>query len=136
MVSIQGNSTSMDIGNAEFFRLRKRIAELAGEDIKNHYSKLEKGMRLPIGERNAFFIEHDMQTETLGKKYNGEKDTILDFLYAPDTDAEFSPSECRQIYALLEEYDGTEGGKDAENLLSFKQILKECVDANVNMYWY
>ena len=83
-VTIDSENCSIDLGYSGFNRLRTKVAELTAPDILEHYMKLEKGMFLTGTIREEFFKDYNTEIQRLSEKYNGDKDNILDFLYASD----------------------------------------------------
>ena len=138
-VTIESKNKSIDLGYNGFNKLRTKIAELASEDIGDHYKKL---MTVPysLAERKAFFKEYNEKIEKLSIKYDRKLDVILDFIYASDCGGKISPEECRQILEIIKDYNddviyGYRGKNNNVKFNDFKEILKDCVETKCHMEW-
>ena len=58
-VTINSKNYSIDMGGGGFGNLRKKVAELTGKEIGEHYEKLDKGMFLYEMERVEFFKKYN-----------------------------------------------------------------------------
>ena len=139
-VTIESKNHSMDLGYGGFYNLREKIAELTASDIYEHYKKLGDA---PYDEekRKWFFEEYDSKISEISKKYRGEKDLILNFLYASDGNGTISVEACKAIYEVIKDYDddilyGYIGKKDCARFRDFKEIVKDCIDNECEMEWF
>lgn len=135
-VTIFNKKHSIDMGCGGFYRLRRKVAQLAGDDIGELYSQL----LLDFG-GDTLYAEHDKKVEELAQKYNGEKNDILDFLYESDCSGTMNVQHCKSIYEVIKDYDddvlyGYGGRPDCAKFKDFKQIVQECVENNTPMEWY
>lgn len=139
-VTIDSKNCSIDLGYVGFRNLRTKIAELTAPDIYEHYRKLEQGMFL-VGEmKDKFFKDYNAEIQKISKKYSGNKDYILDFLYASDYDGEMDADHCKSIYEIIKNYDdnicyGYYGRSDCTMFKDFKELVKDCIDTNVPITW-
>lgn len=139
-VTIDSENCSIDLGYSGFNRLRTKVAELTAPDILEHYMKLEKGMFLTGTIREEFFKDYNTEIQRLSEKYNGDKDNILDFLYASDCDGEMDVEHCKSIHDVIKDYDddicyGYCGRPDCAMFGDFKELVKDCIDTNTPMEW-
>ena len=142
-VTICGKTKSLDVACGGFYRLRLKIAELSGIDIYLHYKILPKLWTLPLEKRGRAFDSYDQKTKKLSKRYNGEKDAILDFLYASDSGGEIDAQACIVLYKTIKGYSndteeygyaGRENG--SVHFDDFKAVVKECVFSSMPLHWY
>lgn len=139
-VTIHSENCSIDLGYGGFNNLRTKVAELTAPDIFEHYKELEKGMFLFGTMKTDFFKDYNMKIQRLSEKYNGEKDYILNFLYASDCDGEMDTEHCKSIYEVIKDYDddicyGYCGRADCAMFEDFKELAKDCIDTNTSMNW-
>ena len=137
--TISSKTKSITLGGSGFKRLRSKVAELAGGEIKKHYDKLNQFLCISIRHRKAFFEDYDRRTEELIEKYK-DLEPVFDFLYASDCSAEFSPEECQCIWEVIKDYDddisyGYPEREDCAKFADFKEIVKECVDIGCELKW-
>lgn len=104
-VTIESKNCSIDLGYGGFKALRTKVAELTAPDIYEHYKNLETGMILFGTVRQSFFDNYNAKIQQLSEKYHGEKDEILDFLYASDCSGEMDIEHCKSIYEIIKDYD-------------------------------
>lgn len=140
-VTIESKNHSIDFGYGGFMNLRTKVAELAGEDIGEHYKKLHDAPMFGEELRTKFFEEYDAKTNELDDKYDGEMNCILHFLYSSDCNGDMELDVCRKIYDIIKDYDDTIlygycGRPDCAKFSDFKQIVKDCIDTNTNMTWW
>lgn len=140
-VTVKSNNYDIDLGYAGFNNLRTKVAKLTAEDIGLHYERLNEGLYLYGEHRKMFFEEYDKRIQELSEKYNGEKDGILNFLYAPDGNAEISVEDCKAVWEVIKDYDdnvmyGYCGRPDCAMFKDFKRIVKDCIDSNCHMEWF
>ena len=140
-VTIESKNYSIDMGYGGFINLRTKVAELAADDIGEHYKKLEKGMFLFGEVKKKFFEEYDKKTAELDEKYNHEFNAVLHFLYASDCGAVMPLDVCEKIYEVIKDYDddvlyGYAGKPDCAKFKDFKELVKDCIDNNCSMEWW
>lgn len=141
-ITIKSKNCSIDLGYGGFMVLRTTVAELTAPDIYEHYKDLEKGIMLfDTEKRKAFFNDYDAKIQQLSEKYHGEKDGILDFLYASDCSGEMDLEHCKSIYEIIKDYDddicyGYCGRPDCAMFKDFKLVVKDCIDNNCSMEWF
>lgn len=140
-VTIESKNRSIDLGYWGFNMLRRRVAELTAEDIGSHYKDLARVFN-HFGEARKIHLErYNRKITELSGKYNGEKDGILHFLYASDTDGKMPVSICRDIYEVIKDYDddlpyGYSGRPDCAMFKDFKELVKDCIDNDCEMEWF
>lgn len=139
-VTLESINCSLDFGYGGFNNIRTRVAELAAEDIGEHYKHLSDAPFFEE-ERKLFFEEYDKKIVEISKAHNGEMDGILDFIYASDCDGEMSVDVCKQIYEVIKDYDdkilyGYCGRPDCAMFKDFKELVKDCVDTDCVMEWH
>lgn len=103
-VTIESKNKSIDLGYGGFARLRKKVAELAGNDIGIHYKRLNNAPYFE-SERKKWFEEYDKQIAIISENHHGKLDGILDFLYSSDCGAKMPVDVCKQIYEVIKDYD-------------------------------
>lgn len=139
-ITIKSKNYSIDMGYFGFSGLRRKVANLVGEEIGLHYNHLYDGVFLFGEKKEKFFNEYNKKINELEKKFN-ITDGILDFLYASDCKAKISPKKCKQVYEIIKNYDddvlyGYSGRKDCAKFKDFKEIVKDCIDSKCCMEWY
>lgn len=140
-LTIESKNCSIDLGYGGFKALRTKVAELTAPDIYEHYKNLETGMILFGTVRQSFFDNYNAKIQQLSEKYHGEKDEILDFLYASDCSGEMDLEHCKSIYEIIKDYDddicyGYCGRSDCAMFKDFKMVLEDCINNNCNMEWF
>ena len=135
--TISSKTKSITLGGSGFKRLRSKVAELSGEEIKQHYDNLTQFLCISIRHRKAFFEDYDRKTEELVEKYKN-LEPVFDFLYASDCSAEFSSEECRCIWEIIKDYGddisyGYPGREDCAKFADFNEIIKEWVDTGCEL---
>lgn len=130
----------IDLGYYGFYKLRQKVADLAGDDIGKHYRKLNQVPIYDTAERMRFLKEYNAKTHELDKKYEGKRTHILDFLYASDCGGTLSVEGCQSLYEVIKNYDddvlyGYSGRSDCALFQDFKKIVKECIENNCEMTW-
>jgi hypothetical protein len=139
-VTICSKNKSIDLGYFGFNFLRTKVADLAGEDIGEHYRKLNTAPYFGEEKRERFFEEYNKKTNELDEKYKGEMNCVLHFIYASDCDAEMGPDVCEKIYETIKDYDddvlyGYSGRLDCAKFKDFKEIVRDCIENNCSMTW-
>ena len=139
-VTIENKHRSIDLGSGGFLNLRTKVAYLCNEELGKFYEEKEKGFSLYGKEREKFFEEYSRRLSQIDEEL-GVSHYILDFLYASDLEATMSVKHCRRIYNVIKDYDddiayGYIGRKDCAMFKDFKEIVKECRDRNIQMYWF
>lgn len=140
-ITIYGKTKSIDLGYFGFNRLRNAIGDLLPKDLAQHHRDCEKSI-LIFGEekRKEFFKKYNAKTEELDKKYNYKYNYILHFLYACDCEATMSVDVCKELYNFIKDYDddiayGYTGRDDCAMFKDFKEVVKDCIDNNIEMEW-
>lgn len=139
-VTIGSPNYSIDLGYGGFNILRKKVAELTGSEIGQHYKKLNDGIFLSCEAKIKFFKDYNEKISELAEKYSIPHG-ILDFLYASDCDGEISAEKCKEIYEIIKDYDdnilyGYCAKNDCAMFKDFKNIVKDCVDNQCKMEWF
>ena len=138
-VTVESKNHSIDLGFGGFGNLRKKVAELTGVEIYNHYKELDNGMLLYGEARTKFFQEYNKKISEIEEKLKIPHG-ILDFLYASDCNGKLTYGKCKQIYKVIKDYDdnilyGYSGRKDCAMFKDFKEIIKDCIDNKCSMEW-
>lgn len=133
------NDDAIEIGYFGFYRLRRRIAELAAPDIFNAYSMV------PDVKSETEKKEYSQYLNRLEKKYSDDsKRLVLDFLYASDCDESIDAEHCKAVYDLIKDCkDETQYGyvdravwEIPATISSFAELLKEAVEDGKGIEWY
>lgn len=133
------NDDAIEIGYFGFYRLRRRIAELAAPDIFNAYSMV------PDVKSETEKKEYSQYLNRLEKKYSDDsKRLVLDFLYASDCDGSIDAEHCKAVYDLIKDCkDETQYGyvdravwEIPATISSFAELLKEAVEDGKRIEWY
>lgn len=137
-VTIKSKNYSINLGYHGFHALRAKVAELAADDIGEHY-RSHRGASWQHSDK--YFEEYDKKTEELSEKYHGEKDLILDFLYTSDCGGRMDTEHCKAIYEIIKDYDdrvlyGYAGQPGCVRFKDFKAVVKDCVDNGCAMEWF
>lgn len=133
------NDDAIEIGYFGFYRLRRRIAELAAPDIFNAYSMVSD-VKSETEKK-----EYSQYLNRLEKKYSDDsKRLVLDFLYASDCDGSIDAEHCKAVYDLIKDCkDETQYGyvdravwEIPATISSFAELLKEAVEDGKGIEWY
>lgn len=140
-VTVESKNYSLDFGYGGFCNIRKKVAELASEDIGEHYKKLENGVFLFGDDKKSFFEEYDKRISEISENHGGEFDEILHFLYASDCGAKMPLQVCEKIYEVIKDYDdnicyGYVGRPDCAMFKDFKNLVKDCIENKCDMEWF
>ena len=138
-ITLESRNFSIDIGCGGFMRLRKKVAELTGKEIYNHYCELDNAP-LFDPERSEFFKEYDIKTYKLGKELKIPRG-ILFFLYASDCDGKLISRKCKELYEVIKDHDddiayGYVGRNDCAKFSDFKKIVNDCVKNKCTLKWW
>lgn len=131
---------SIDMSYSGFFRLRNKVAELAGSPFAEHYATLAAGSRLCGKDRTEFFERFDKRTlEYIRTKSVSAK--VVDFLLQSDCDGKIHYGACKVLLRYIGDYDddvlyGYAGRPDCAKFADFKAILQDCVQNECDMVWY
>lgn len=137
-VTIKSLNCRIDLGYGGFLRLRKTVAELCCEEIKNHYFYLLDNRGQLSKEELDEYVK---KTEKIYNKYKKTHGKVMKFLYAPDTDAELPYGVAKQLLSIIGNYDNKEiygyagWGDEAARFKDFKEILQDCADNKCKLYW-
>lgn len=140
-VTIYSTNCSNDLGSGGFLRLRKTIASLCPDDIKEHYLRLTDHER-EIQIKDPDFTEYDAKTAELYLKHKTAYGKVIKFLWASDVEARFSYGVAKQLLKLIGSYDdnavyGYAGwGDKAMRFKDFKAILKDAAETKTYWGWY
>lgn len=129
---------SVDMGGGGFWRLRLKVAELAGDPWVSHYRKLERPPSFDP-ERTAFFEAFDAETLRLvnEKKVHIK---IADFCLQTDCGGAIRYGACKLLLKFIGDYDdnicyGYAGRPDCAKFRDFKAILQDCAEHKCDMRW-
>ena len=131
--------SSIEIGYFGFYRLRRRIAELAAPDIFNAYSMV------PDVKSETEKKEYSQYLNRLEKKYSDDsRSLVLDFLYASDCDGSMDAEHCKAIYDLIKDCDDkTQYGyvdraawDIPATIATFADLLREAAEDGKGIEWY
>ena len=141
-VSVSSKNHSIDLGYFGFFRLRRQVARLVGEDVGIHYAELSHPHFFTDKKAEAAYWEkYDGLTEYLIGKYPGKVRKVFDFLYAPDAEGSATYGTCSQVLGVIGDYDddipyGYVGRPDCAMFRDFKMLLQDCVDTKTKLEWH
>ena len=133
------NDDRIEIGYFGFYRLRRKIAELASLDIYNAYSMV------PDIKSEAEKKDYNQYLNRLEKKYSDDsRSLVLEFLYASDCDGAMDAEHCKAVYDLIKDCDDKTqyGYVDCAmwdipaTIASFAELLKEAADSGEGIEWY
>lgn len=134
---------SIDLGCGGFLRLRRKVADLCGEEVSAHYRLMLDSMYDSFGtpeEKQAFWEDYDQKTVQLVQsgKLNVK---VQNFLYAPDIEGRATYGACKILLKIIGDYDdnilyGYAGRPDCARFRDFKAILEDCVRTKSAMVWY
>ena len=139
-ICIYSKHKSNNLGYGGFYQLRKTIASLCPEEIRKHYMRLADGY-YSVAAEDPGFVEYDKETEKLYVKYKAKYGKVIDFLYAPDTDAVLTYGTAKDLLRIIGEYDddiiyGYAGwGDKAMRFRDFKEILQDACENKAKWGW-
>lgn len=98
---------SIDLGCGGFLRLRRKVADLCGEEVSAHYRLMLDSMYDSFGtpeEKQAFWEDYDQKTVQLVQsgKLNVK---VQNFLYAPDIEGRATYGTCKILLKIIGDYD-------------------------------
>ena len=137
-VTIYSKNISCDIGYGGLFRLRKTVAKLCPQDIRDHYMALVDDYFTLIQNDPGLKL-YDAITDNIYAYHQANMRKIIDFLYATDIKARFTYGTAKVLLSLIGEYDdnyvyGYAGWGDcAMKFKDFKQLLEDAV--KTKSYW-
>ncbi|MBO5521773.1 MAG: hypothetical protein J5973_08890 [Eubacterium sp.] len=140
-VTVRSPHYEIDLGYFGFFRLRRKVAELLGEEIGAHYDEMRRTHTFADKEaEDAFWEQYDARTEFLASQKPKNTWKVFEFLYAPDCDGKVTYGACKQILAVIGDYDdnllyGYAGHKDCAKFADFKRIMEDCAATKRPMRW-
>ena len=90
------------------------------------------------------FDEYDKKTEELYYKYRKKFGKVIDFLYAPDTDAKMTYGCAKQMLKAIESGTARDDmiigyagwGDKAARFRDFKKILEDAAETKKGFWWY
>ena len=138
-VTIRSPKNNIDMGYGGFQRLRLTIAKLCPKEITDHYEYLINNL-FRLSRNKVESDLYDKETERLYSKYKNYN-KVMNFLYAPDIDAQLSYGTAKQLLKVIGNYDddviyGYAGwGDDAARFADFKKILQDCVELKKPLKW-
>ena len=133
---------AIDMGYGGFMNLRRKVAELCGQDILEHYDRCLFHQELYLmsdTEKSQFWKSYDEKTAQLvqEKKLHTK---VADFLYQTDAGGSIRYGACKELLKIIGSYDddvlyGYAGKTDCAKFCDFKAILKDCVETKSDMVW-
>lgn len=141
-VTIDSKNKSIDLGYFGFFRLRRKVAELLGEDVGIHYDELSKSHLFDDKEKeDEYWKKYDEITEFLVERTPKNRRKVFSFLYESDCEGSVTYGTCKQILETIGDYDddvkyGYAGRPDCAMFSDFKELLRDCVDTKTKMTWF
>lgn len=127
---------NMDMGYGGFNRLRKKVAELAGEPFYSHYMKLDD---LVLGfTPDEVLQEFDQETYRMLRA--GEASPhVVTFCMQPDCEGRVTWKTCRKLLKIIGDYDDDiaygYAARTHCGFKDFKAILQDCVKRKCSMRW-
>ena len=142
-MSAKKTKRSIDLGCGGFLRLRRKVADLCGEEVSAHYrlmlDSLYDSFDTTEG-KQAFWEDYDQKTVRLVQsgKLNIK---IADFLYETDLGGQATYGTCKNLLKVIGDYDdnilyGYAGRPDCARFRDFKAILEDCVRTKSALVWY
>ena len=136
-ITAKNSKFIFDMGSGGFFNLRKNIALALDEDFGNNYAKLINCRSEEDYAKHDDMANNIIQSKHLDRDYA----SVIDFLYAPDTDGKVNYKTCKQIYDLISPINfgnksfrySAYAGNDYEE---FKQFLLDCYSRRRSMVWH
>ena len=131
-----GSKQSFDMGYGGFFNLRKNIALGLDQEFGEHYATL----RTCCSEDDYRGFDETANRILAGEQFQ-DKEDVLDFLFASDTEGEIGYKTCMKIFECLQHVDTKDkcfayahlsNGRDYEE---FQDFLKECYRYRRKMRW-
>lgn len=138
-LTIYSRNLSYDLGSGGFYRLRKTIAGLCPDEIKEQYYLLDNFY--DIQKKDPGFVKYDMKTEQLYARYRKDYGKVIDFLWASDVEFTLTYGTAGQLLKLIGDYDndilyGYAGwGEHAMRFHHFKEILQDAYDTKSKWGW-
>lgn len=132
-----GSKQSFDMGSGGFFNLRKNIALGLDQEFGEHYATLSR-----CSTKEDYQRFDEVANRILADERFQDKEDVLDFLFAPDTDGETGYKTCINIFDCLQHIDlkgkcfvyaNLSNGKDYEE---FQQFLMDCYSHRRKMRWH
>ena len=140
-MTIYSKNKNYDLGFGGFYRLRKAIAKLCPEDIKEHYMLLADHY-FDIQIEDPGFKKYDEKTEKIYQKYRSKTyGKVIDFLWAPDLECKLTYGTAKNLLKAIGDYDddviyGYAGwGEHAMRFHHFKEILQDAYDTKTKWGW-
>lgn len=140
-ITIYSANKSHDLPYGGFIRLRRTIANLCPCEIRDHYLfMVDHYIELIYHEEEL--NKYNAKTEELYVKHKQRYGKVIDFLYAPDTDAELTYGTAKQILAVIGDYRddkiyGYAGwGDRAMRFNDFIAILEDAVQSKKKWGWW
>lgn len=140
-VNISSKHCDIAMGYFGFRRPRRTVANLCLKEIADHYNYLLDNLHYIAAHKEVsdrYDEGIDRLYETFGKRYG----KVLNFLYAPDTDATMTYGTAKQLLSVIGDYDddiiyGYAGwGKDAARFRDFKILLQDAADTKTKWCWH
>ena len=129
-ITIKSPNYSIDLGYGGFLRLRRTVASLCPEEIRDHYNYLLDNIT-HLSYHKDEYDKYDARTEEIYNRYKKSYGKVMDFLYAPDICAKFTYGTAKQLLNVIGDYDDNEiygyagWGEHAARFKNFKEILED-----------
>lgn len=139
-ITIYSKNLSYNLGPGGFCRLRKTIAGLCPDEIRDHYVQLADHY-FDLRAADPGFVHYDMGTEQIYQKYRKKYGKVIDFLYASNVDCSLTYGTARQLLDLIGDYDddivyGYAGwGDKAMRFRNFRAILEDACKTRKKWGW-
>ena len=138
-VTLKSKNFSVDMGYGGFNNLRKKIAELSGEEFGEHYKELDKAMFLPDERREEFYNRYNKKTDELIKEKLITAE-IANFCYQSDCEGSIDKRQAKEIYEKIKNYEdnicyGYAGLPDCAMFSDIKNIFKDCAENGKKIKW-
>ena len=99
-LTIYSKHLSHDLGSGGFYRLRKTIAELCPDDIREHYMLLADHY-FALQSIDPGLKNYDSKTERIYQKNRVKYGKVIDFLWASDLECKLTYGTAGQLLHII-----------------------------------
>ena len=134
---------SIDLGCGGFLRLRRKVAELCGEEMLTYYQLMLDSLYRQFNspdEKEKFWENYD---EAVGRLVTRKRMStkVVNVLYDSDSEGRATYGTCKILLKIIGDYDdnildGYAARTDCARFRDFKAILEDCVRTKSTIVWY